>query len=131
MTPTDGHALPLLDPAVLETLRADLDQDEAIWKVFVQNFLAQLQPRVQQIRLTLTTGDPAGAMDAVLSLKTSSQMMGAERLAGLALELEVKLRAEARADSGGALPRLAADHLRPIKQCAEQTRHLLEALLHK
>ncbi len=129
MTPTDGHASPLLDPAALEMLRADLD-DEVAWKIFVQNFLARLQPRVQRIRLTLTTRDRAGAMDAVLSLKTSSQMVGAERLANLALELEGKLRAEARADSGDVLPGLEADHLGPIKRCAEQTRHLLEAHLH-
>jgi histidine phosphotransfer protein HptB len=80
------------------------------------------------LRLALTTGDLEGSMDAVLSLKTSSQMVGAERLAGLALDLENEIRAEARhADMTVALPRLAATFLRPITQCSRQTTHRLQA----
>jgi histidine phosphotransfer protein HptB len=83
--------------------------------------------RLQRVRLALTTGDLTGAMDAVLSLKTSSQMVGAERLAALALDLEQSLREEARtADPAMVLPRLAADHLRRIKQCAQRTIYVLE-----
>lgn len=127
MTQPDGSTPPLLDPAVLERLRHELEDDDGVWKVFVEAFIAQMPQRLQQVRLTLTTGDLAGAVDAVLSLKTSSQMVGAERLADLAHELEKSLREEARtADPAVVLPRLAAEHLRRIKQCAQRTIYVLQ-----
>lgn len=127
MTQPDGYSLPLLDPAVLERLRNELEDNEGIWKVFVEGFIAQMPQRLQKVRLALTTGDMAGAMDAVLSLKTTSKMVGAERLASLAYELEQSLREEAStADPAVALPRIAADHLRRIKQCAQRTVYVLQ-----
>ncbi len=126
----EGSARPLLDPSVLDRLRDDLEDDEGIWKVFVQNFIAQLPARIEKLRLTLTTGDLKGAIDAVLSLKTSSQMVGAERLAGMALDLEKSLREEdSSADPADVLPHLAAAHLRRIKQCSKQTTYALQAHL--
>ena len=59
-----------------QRLRDDLEDDEGVWKVFVENFIAHMPQRLQKVRLSLTTGDVAGSMDAVLSLKTSSQMVG-------------------------------------------------------
>jgi len=90
----DDDRAPLLDSSVLLRLREELDGDEGVWKVFIQNFVNHLPARTEKLRLALTTGDSAGAMVAVLSLKTSSQMVGAERLAGLVLELEHLLRVE-------------------------------------
>ena len=131
VTQGDGYA-PLLDPSVLERLREELDDDEGVWKVFVQNFIAHLPERNEKLRQTLTTGDVTGAMDAVLSLKTSSQMVGAERLAGLAIDLEQAMRHDILgADPAVALPQLAAAHLRRIKQCGRQTTYLLQATLKK
>ena len=125
----NGYA-PLLDPSVLERLREELEDDEGVWKVFVQNFIAQLPERNEKLRQALTTGDVTGAMDAVLSLKTSSEMVGAERLAGLAINLEQALRYEIlNADPAVALPHLAAAHLRRINQCSRQTAYLLQAAL--
>jgi HPt (histidine-containing phosphotransfer) domain-containing protein len=129
VTQNDGY-LPLLDPAVLVRLREELDDDEGVWKVFVQNFIAHLPERTERLRQTLTTGDLRGAIDAVLSLKTSSQMVGAERLAGLAMDLEQDIRRDTRdTDPAVALPQLAAAHLRRIKQCSRQTTYLLQAAL--
>ena len=131
MAPDDVNALPLLDPAVLDRLRTELDDDDGVWKVFVQNFIGHLPNRTERVRLTLTTGDLTGAMDAVLSLKTSSQMVGAERLARLAMDLERSLRDEGTdAEPARILPRLAADRLRPIIRCARQTTYLLQKYLH-
>jgi HPt (histidine-containing phosphotransfer) domain-containing protein len=127
MTYDDGQAMPLLDPSVLERLRSELDDDEGVRKVFVRDFMAQLPQRLQKVRLALTTGDTVGALDAVLSLKSSSQMVGAERLAGLAQRLERALREETGgADPGAVLPQLAATHLGRMKQCAQRTTFLLE-----
>ena len=117
---------PLMDPSVLEILRADLDNN-GLWKVFVQDFIENLPHRNACLRLTLTTGDLSGALDAVLSLKTSSQMVGAERLASLAVDLERSIRADTHeADPALALPRLAAARLTRIKQCSQQTIHCLQ-----
>jgi HPt (histidine-containing phosphotransfer) domain-containing protein len=125
----DEHTT-LLDPVVLAKLRAELDDDEGVWKVFVQNFIAYLPERIERLRQTLTTGDRKGALDAVLSLKTSGQMVGAERLAWLAMNLEQAIRNDTRdSDPGVALPRLAAAHLRRITQCSRQTTYLLQAAL--
>lgn len=127
MAPDVGNALPLLDQSVLDRLRAELDDDEGVWVVFVRNFIAYLPQRTEKLRLTLTTGDLPGALDAVLSLKTSSQMVGAERLAGLAMDLERSLRHETiDTEPARVLPRLAADHLRQITRCARQTIYVLQ-----
>jgi HPt (histidine-containing phosphotransfer) domain-containing protein len=118
---------PLMDPSVLWMLRTELD-DDGIWQVFLRDFIEYLPHRNERLRLTLTTGDLAGALDAVLSLKTSSQMVGAERLAYLALELERSIRADTHeTDPATALPRLAAAHLTRIEQCSRQTIHRLQA----
>lgn len=131
MAPDEGNALPLLDPDVLDRLRTELEDDDGVWKVFVQNFIENLPHRTEKLRLTLTTGDLAGAMDAVLSLKTSSQMVGAERLAGLAMELEHALRHETlHSEPARVLPRLAADRLRQIIRCSRQTTNILQKYLH-
>lgn len=127
MTQYDGHTLPLLDCSVLDRLRSELDYDESLWKVFIQDFVAHLPARTERLRLALTTGDAVTAKDAVLSLKTSSQMVGAERLGGLALDLEGALRsAPTNGDPGVVLPRMAALHLIGIRQCAQQTSYFLK-----
>lgn len=132
MSRQEGSSLPLLDSSVLEKLRDELEVDEGVWKVFIQNFLALLPTRLEKLRLALTTGDAVGARDAVLSLKTSSQMVGADCLASLALELEQLIRAAARdGEPDMVLPRLAATHLVPIRRCAEQTTYPLEAHLQR
>ncbi|WP_411375654.1 Hpt domain-containing protein [Arthrobacter sp. MPF02] len=119
---------PLVDQSVLDRLREELEEDEGYCKVFVGNFIECLPQRIGRLRLALTTGDLEGSVDAVLSLKTSSQMVGAERLAGLALDLEGEIRIEAhQADIAVVLPQLAAMYLRPIKQCSRQTMHRLQA----
>ncbi|BCW53477.1 MULTISPECIES: Hpt domain-containing protein [unclassified Arthrobacter] len=128
MSTSDDAPRPLVDQSVLDRLREELEEEEGYSRVFVGNFIEYLPQRLARLRLALTTGDLDGSMDAVLSLKTSSQMVGAERLAGLALELENEIRAEARhADMTVALPRLAAAYLRPITQCSRQTTHRLQA----
>lgn len=132
MAPSDDAGRPLVDPSVLERLRAELEDDEGYRSVFVGNFIDCLPARIAKLRLALTTGDLDGALDAVLSLKTSSQMVGAERLAGLAMDLERSIRDDSpRSEPSVVLPRLAASYLRPINQCGRQTIHRLEAHPHR
>jgi HPt (histidine-containing phosphotransfer) domain-containing protein len=117
--------LPLFDASVLERLREELGEDDSVWRVFVQNFIALLPDRIRRIQLALTTGDLAGALDAALSLKTSAQMVGAERLAGLAFELELSLRAVDDQEPERVLPHMAAVHLQRITRISRQTTDLL------
>ncbi|YCQ22516.1 Hpt domain-containing protein [Arthrobacter sp. Z1-9] len=129
MRSAGGSTQPLINRAVLERLREDLDEYE-VWRVFVQNFINALPLRIEKLRAALTTGDAVGARDAVLSLKTASQMVGAERLAALTLDLEAAQREGIRiADPSRALPRLAVDYLYRIKQRAGQTSDALQAHL--
>ncbi|MCT9625587.1 Hpt domain-containing protein [Pseudarthrobacter equi] len=85
-----GPGTCVLDPGVLERLRSELDDDEG-WRLFLSNFLAHLPRRIEKLRGGLVHADYEVSMDAVLSLKISCQMVGAERLAGLALQLQRQL----------------------------------------
>jgi HPt (histidine-containing phosphotransfer) domain-containing protein len=120
-----GNETQLLDQAALHRLRVELNDNEDMWKIFVTNFIAYLPARTEKLRVALTTGDCSGALDAVLGLKTSSQMVGAERLAELAVSLEQSIRTDSIADPGRVLPRLAAAHLPQIERCSRQTSHPL------
>ena len=128
MSAEDDVPRPLVDQSVLDRLREELAEDEGYCRVFVGNFIEYLPYRIGRLRLALTTGDLEGSVDAVLSLKTSSQMVGAERLASLAMDLEGEIRTEAReADVAVLLPQLAATFLRTINYCSRQTMHRLQS----
>lgn len=128
MSAATDASRPLVDQSVLDRLREELEEDDGYCKVFVGNFIEYLPHRIGRLRLALTTGDLEGSVDAVLSLKTSSQMVGAERLAGLAMDLEGEIRSESRqSDVAVILPQLAAAFLRPISLCSRQTMHRLQA----
>lgn len=68
-------------------------------------------------------------MDAVLSLRTSSQQVGAERLAALVREVEGALRVGAGGNQATFLPELAAVYVKRVQRCAEQTAAYMEAHL--
>ncbi|WP_309484130.1 Hpt domain-containing protein [Pseudarthrobacter sp. NS4] len=112
-----------MDQSVLDRLKEELNHDgDGYTRIFVANFLNFLPHRHERLRLALTTGDLQGAVDAALSLKTSAQMVGAERLAALAMDLEAELRSEAtRSDVTAVLPRLAVTFLKPAIKCSRQT----------
>jgi HPt (histidine-containing phosphotransfer) domain-containing protein len=121
MTRPDNSEHPLVDPAVLERLRVELDDDEG-WLLFLRRFLAQLPVRIQKLRSGLLSGDHGVSMDAVLSLKISSQMVGAERLAGLAAHLQRRLETTVdQRDVVTVLPKLGRPYLAAITACAGQT----------
>lgn len=112
---------PFVDTSVIRRLEEELD-DGGYTQIFVSNFIKCLPGRIERLRLALTTGDLESAVDAVLSLKASCQMVGAEQLAGLATNLESALRSElARSNAMVALPQQAAIFLRPLKDCSRQS----------
>mgnify|MGYP003575284820 CR=1 FL=1 len=88
----------LVDRTVLTELQAELGGDHAIISAFVRNYVALLPWRVSRLHRALENLDMEDAMDAVLSLKTSSHMVGAICMNRLATELEISFRLLPNAD---------------------------------
>lgn len=127
MTQPAEDVPPVLDASILKNLLLELDNDEGLWKIFVRNYVHLLPARIEKVRMNLTTGDLPGTTDGVLSLKTSSQMVGAVRLANLAELLQRDLPLDSGiADPALVLPRLAAAHYQSIKACSLHTAYLLQ-----
>lgn len=87
-----GTEPPLVDPAVLDDLGSQLDSP-AVAEGFARDYTNLWDRRYQTLASSVTSGDDAAALDAVLSLKTSSAMVGGVRLAERARELEEAIRA--------------------------------------
>lgn len=83
---------PLVDPAILARLRDELQPGPGICEVFINDYIALLPRRLNRLHQAVECMDLKAAMDAVLSLKTSSLMVGASCLGSLAAELESELR---------------------------------------
>ncbi|UKA50935.1 Hpt domain-containing protein [Arthrobacter sp. FW305-123] len=82
----------LVDRTVLTGLQAELGGDHVIIATFVRNYVELLPWRVHRLHRALEKLDIEDAMDAVLSLKTSSHMVGAKCMNRLATELEISIR---------------------------------------
>jgi HPt (histidine-containing phosphotransfer) domain-containing protein len=82
---------PLVDPSALQELGSQLDSP-AVAKGFARDYTNMWDQRYQSLASSLDSGDQDAAMDAVLSLKTSSAMVGGVRLAQLARALEDAIR---------------------------------------
>lgn len=89
--PAPAQAPPLVDPSALQELGSQLDSP-AVAKGFARDYTNMWDRRYRSLASSLDSGDDAAAMDAVLSLKTSSAMVGGVRLAELARELEAAIR---------------------------------------
>lgn len=77
--------------AVLDALSEDL-RDPVAYEAYLSRNQEMWPTRYQRLSDAIRTGKPAAAMDAVLSLRSASQMIGAMKLAALALEVEQALR---------------------------------------
>lgn len=80
-------ALPAFDRRPLKRLAREMKSKEAAEK-FAAAYARLLPQRVDKISHALSTGDSDLAMDAVLSLKTSSSMVGALRMEQHCVRLE-------------------------------------------
>jgi HPt (histidine-containing phosphotransfer) domain-containing protein len=97
-----GGVQPLVNPAALQVLAEDVGPETAA--SFSRAFVRLWPRRRDSLIAALRQDDYAAAHDAALSLRTSSAMVGASRLAGLAGQLERCLRAEGTAAAAGFLP---------------------------
>lgn len=82
----DG-GVPLVDPEVLRDL-ADKLESPAIASRFAADYVDLWGLRLSRLAAALARNDFPAAVDAVISLRVASVMVGAGRLAGLAQQVE-------------------------------------------
>ncbi len=95
-------ALPLVDPATLANLEYQLDS-RFIARSFATDFGATWECRFACLSYAVETQDRLNSLDAVLSLKTASIMVGAKRLARVAEDLESLVRLAELSQAASAL----------------------------
>lgn len=88
--PTDPKH-PILDLAKFQLLEDQLD-NPLIARTFARDFAKLWDARYETLAAAVERMDAAAALDAILSLKTSSAMVGGVRLALLAAQMEKHIR---------------------------------------
>ncbi|VII97165.1 hypothetical protein [Arthrobacter sp. DR-2P] len=83
--------LPLVDAAVLEELEDEL-AGSGLAQRFARDYAAMWDQRYARLAAAVASQDRASALDAVISLKITSAMVGGLRLAKLAELLEAVIR---------------------------------------
>ena len=86
-----GQDLPLVDAAVLQDLEDQLGQQDVAWK-FANDYAAMWGQRLRNLIGSMEREDRAATLDALISLKVSSAMVGGLRLVRLVETLEATLR---------------------------------------
>jgi hypothetical protein len=89
--PAIPNTAPLVDPSALQNLGAQVENPK-VAKGFARDYAQLWDQRYSCLASALDRRDKAGSLDAALSLKTSSAMVGGVRLARLAGELEDAVR---------------------------------------
>lgn len=94
-SPAPGHAMitesgqgppPVLDRTILADLEEDFDSP-AVARSFAQDYIGLWKQRLDRLTFAVNSDDREAALDAGLSLKNSSAMVGAVRLSVLAVKL--------------------------------------------
>ena len=118
-TPPSGTgpaATPVLNPLALQALVEHAGRSAAAR--FADDFRKLLECRLTRVDAALTRADPVSALDAVLSLKASAAMLGAEQMTLYCTGLAAELR-ENRIPPAGAPPRLASDLTSALEAVAD------------
>lgn len=106
---------PLIDPYVLQDLGEQLDSKSAV-RDFVRDYINVWDERELRLSNALSRRNQAASLDAVLSLRITSTMVGAIRLVTLAGELEALLRDGKLEEAQEALPRVQRCGLRTMRE---------------
>lgn len=104
--PSQDMSLPVLDLAVLSTLEDELTAP-AIVQGFARDYVGLWDKRITYLSSSVARRDSEAALDAVLSVKNSSAMVGGTRLANLAVKLESILRRGDLATADALMPAVA------------------------
>ncbi|MBT2550981.1 hypothetical protein [Arthrobacter sp. ISL-65] len=116
MTGEPGDDFPVLDDGALQDLKDDAG--EAAAQAFIEDYLLLLLARGLKIFKTLRRGDPAERLDAVLSLRASSEMVGAVRLAAYCCDIEKALKNGQSPDVGSVQKELSTQICNVIREAS-------------
>lgn len=83
----DESQEPVLDLSVLHELEEELG-GSGVAHNFARDYISIWEKRLRYLERSVEDNDPDAAMDAALSLKNSALMVGATRLAKLAIEVQ-------------------------------------------
>ncbi|WLQ06868.1 Hpt domain-containing protein [Arthrobacter oryzae] len=107
--------LPLVDPEVLEDLEEQLNG--AVLAVrFARDYTAMWDRRYNRLAAAVENQDLASALDAVISLKITSAMVGGVRLARLAEALEQVIRQGDFGKGQSLMERVAKDGCQTVSE---------------
>lgn len=106
---------PLVDPNVLHDLEDQLDSRAAA-KAFVRDYVSVWDERDLRLSTAISRRNQAASLDAVLSLKITSTMVGATQLVSLATDLERLLRQGKLDEAAAAFPRVHKCGLRTMRE---------------
>ena len=107
--PYEGEELlPLVDAGVLEDLEEELNGSELAIR-FARDYADMWDQRYSRLALAVDNQDRAAALDAIISLRITSAMVGGVRLARLAEVLESLIRQD-DFRQGQALMERVAEH---------------------
>lgn len=106
---------PLVDPDVLHDLEDQLDSASAA-RAFVRDYVAVWDERDLRLSSAIARRNQAASLDAVLSLKITSTMVGATQLVTLAGALEGLLREGRLEEAEAALPQVHRCGLRTMRE---------------
>jgi HPt (histidine-containing phosphotransfer) domain-containing protein len=110
---------PLVDPNVLHDLEDQLDSHAAA-RAFVRDYVAVWDERDLRLSSAVARRNQAASLDAVLSLKITSTMVGATQLVALASALEGLLREGKLEEAEAALPQVHRCGLRTMRELTVQ-----------
>ncbi|TFD72490.1 hypothetical protein [Cryobacterium sp. Hb1] len=112
---------PLVDPAPLQRLRSDLGGDTMAQNRFVNDFLALWHTRELRLHTALASADLDDAHIVLLSIRSSSQMIGAVRLENTAGRLHSTLHDRDLPGCQRQMPRLSEVG---VDTCLALSRHI-------
>ena len=115
--------LPLIDAAVLAELEDEL-AGSGLAQRFARDYAAMWDLRLARLGTAVDTQDEAAALDAVISLKISSAMVGGVRLARLAEVLEGLIRKGDFVQGQAMMAGVAQDGARTVSEL--QSTYILE-----
>ena len=112
---TVGGDLPLLDETTLDDLAEELGGQDVARK-FARDYAAMWGQRQRRLTVSVEHADLAAALDAVISLRVTSAMVGGSRLAYLARKMEALIREGNLQDAAALLVLIAAHGSATVEQ---------------
>jgi hypothetical protein len=115
-----GPELPLLDAAVLYDIEEELGRHDLAWN-FANDYAGMWIERQRCLVESVEREDLPAALEAVISLKVSSAMVGGLRLARLAEALEATLRTGDLRDGASVLAMISLQGHATVKELRQRS----------